>query len=59
MDQQKTISAIASMDQANSMIHILYIIFCMHVIEVHGVICSFYVHESYGVCSNGVSIIIW
>jgi hypothetical protein len=44
MDQQKTTFAIASMDQENSMIHVLYICLCMHVNEAHGVICSFNVH---------------
>ncbi len=41
MDQQKTTFAIASMDQENSMVHVLYICLCMHVSEVHDVICSF------------------
>jgi hypothetical protein len=44
MDQQKTTFVIASMDQENSMVHVLYICLCMHVSEVHGVICSFNVH---------------
>jgi hypothetical protein len=44
MDQQKTTFAIVSIDQENSMVHVLYICLCMHVSEVHGVTCSFNVH---------------
>jgi len=33
MDQQKTTFAFTSMDQENSMVHVLYIFLCMHVLK--------------------------